>query len=1068
MEGKEHGIILLNKLQLPEIKTKTLRRRRLLNFIAKNLDKKVILLCAGAGYGKTTLLSHLLSEKRIRIVYYHLERKDAEPVVFFSYLIAGIRRINPSFGHKLEGLRHLFNHPQRSLEIIAGTSLNEIVENIRDDIYIILEDYHALHPSVSIDKMLDYIFNHMPANLHFIITSRSNPEVSFLQMITRDEFLELGADELRFTKEEIRRLFEKTYSMSLKRKDLEWVEKYSEGWPVSLRLMLQSTNYLEGIRASDHTRMVISNFLQSQASLFNYFAQEIFFQETPRMRDFLLDCSVFEWLSPGLCDAVTGRKNTARLLSDLTKRNAFIVRIPEHGYRLHNLFRDFLYSKLTDERRRKQLYLRAGNYFATKRKYDEAFGFFLHAKAYKKMVHIVRKIGSKFIGQGRSAMLCNYVEQIPRAIVNRNPDLLITFSQALSLVGRLEDARRNCVKARRILQKSIKTKGRYADMLYVLGGIHNTLGKRATAMRYFRNALAVCPRTAHLTRAAILNSLGSLHNMIGGKHLSIAIGYFQKALGIAQKSHYKEIEASILNNWAWGEWKMGNLNEAYAKLTEAIPILERNFSPGCGAGFYNAAQYSLLLGYNKQSKAILDLGVQTCGPYNDIWSLATIWKGYATFFRKTGDLKKAAQYASKALQSYEKLGVDRLIVAALTEICEINIANRDYASAEKHVSSIWLHKKVRDDADAIPIHLTVSRLKSAQGKIQQAEEMLIIALQLAEKFGEILQRFLAYMELTKLLYKKMDRNESYKVLRKAIEISNLKGYDHLLVEYLQRETWMLQAIREMDIRRNYVVGIIKKSKLDIHWIDGFLFGVPKVTVDDHLITEGAWRTVKAKKLFFYLLLHRKERVSSDMLVDALWPDVSRRKGGDSLRKAMQHIREIMGSELGATAELVNSVKGVYEISPSISIWLDVNEFDSLHNRALKSLDDVEKETALQRAMDLYKDGFAVGWYDRWVDDLRRYYQGRYEECLAGLASMYCRKGRYNESAGLSEKLLSVNFLDECYHRQYMETLGRLGRYRDIEGNFEKLKKTLEQELKAEPQRKTIELYKSLIKANTAH
>jgi LuxR family maltose regulon positive regulatory protein len=162
MEGKEHGIILLNKLQLPEIKTKTLRRRRLLNFIAKNLDKKVILLCAGAGYGKTTLLSHLLSEKRIRIVYYHLERKDAEPVVFFSYLIAGIRRINPSFGHKLEGLRHLFNHPQRYLEIIAGTFLNEVVENIRDDIYIILEDYHALHPSVSIDKMLDYVFNSSP------------------------------------------------------------------------------------------------------------------------------------------------------------------------------------------------------------------------------------------------------------------------------------------------------------------------------------------------------------------------------------------------------------------------------------------------------------------------------------------------------------------------------------------------------------------------------------------------------------------------------------------------------------------------------------------------------------------------------------------------------------------------------------------------------------------------------------------------------------------------------------------------------------------------------------------
>jgi LuxR family maltose regulon positive regulatory protein len=1068
MEGKEQGIILLNKLHPPEIKTKTLRRGRLLRLISRNLDKKVILLCAGAGYGKTTLLSHFLSENRIRTVYYHLERTDAEPVVFFSYLIAGIRRINPSFGRKLEGVQHLFNYPQRYLEIIAGTFLNEVVENIREDIYIILEDYQTLHPSVSIDKMLDYVFKHMPANLHFIITSRSNLEVSFLQMIARDEFLELGADQLKFTKEEIRRLFEKTYAMSLKRKDLEWVEKYSEGWPVSLRLMLQATNYLEGIRASDHTRMAISNFLQSQASLFNYFAQEIFFQETPRVRDFLLDCSVFEWLSPGLCDAVTGRKNTARLLSDLTKRNAFIVRIPEHGYRFHNLFRDFLYSKLTDERRRKQLHLRAGNYFAIKCKYDEALGFFSHAKAYERMVHIVRKIGSNFIGQGRSAMLCNYVEQIPLAILNRNPDLLITFSQALSLVGRLEDARRNCIKARGILRKRGKTKGRYADVLYVLGGIHNTLGKRATAMRYFRSALAVCPRRAHLTRAAILNSLGSLHNMIGGKHLSMAIGYFGRALRIAQKADYKDIEASILNNWAWSEWKMGNLNEAYAKLSEAIPILEKNFSPGCGAGFYNAAQYSLLLGYDKQANAILDLGIQTCSPYNDIWSLATIWKGYAIFFRKTGDLKKASQYAHKALQSYEKLGVDRLIVSTLTEICEINIANADYPSAENNVSSIWLHKKSRDDADTIPIYLTVSRLKSAQGKIQQAEETLLIALQLVEKFGEILQRFLVYLDLSKVYYIKRDLHESYKALREAIEISALKGYDHLLVEHLQREIWMMQAIREMDIQRNYVVGIIKKSKLNIHWIDGFLFGVPKVAVNDHSISDNAWKTIKAKKLFFYLLLHKNEKVGSDMLVDALWPGASPRKGGDSLRKAMQHIREIMGLELGTAVELINSVKGVYEVSPSISIWLDVNEFDGLHDRAQKCLDDADKEHTLQKAVDMYKDGFAVGWYDRWVDDLRRYYQCRYEECMAELARIYCRKGRYLESAELSERLLSLNFLDERYHRQHMETLGRLGRYRDIEDNFEKLKATLKKELKVKPQQETIELYKSLTKANTAH
>jgi LuxR family maltose regulon positive regulatory protein len=1062
MEGKGQSIILFNKLQPPEIKTKTLRRRRLLRMISKNLDKKVILLCAGAGYGKTTLLSHFLSENKIHAVYYHLERTDAEPGVFFSYLIAGIRRVNPAFGSKLQGLRHLFHFPQRYLEIIAGTFLNEIDENVRGDIYIILEDYHALQPSGLIDKILDYFFKHMPSNLHFIISSRSDPGISFTQMTARDEFLELGIEQLKFTKEEIRLLFEKMYSIHLKRRELEWVEKYSEGWPVSLRLMLQSTHYLEGIRSSDHTRIVIGNFLQSQASLFNYFAQEIFFQEGPSMRDFLLDCSVFEWLSPGLCAAVTGRRNTARLLSDLTKRNAFVVKIPEHGYRFHNLFRDFLYSKLTDDKRRKELCLRAGDYFAAQEKYDEALGLFARAKAYTKMISIMQKIGANFIAQGRSTILCNYIEQIPRSIINRTPVLLVTYAQALTLAGRLEDARRICIKAYGILRKKKRAAHQLANVLYALGGIHNTLGERASAMRYYRKASDVCPRSADLTRAAILNSLGSLHNMIGGKHLGDAIGHFEKALMIAQRGEYKDIQASILNNWAWSEWKMGNLNEAHAKLSEAIPILERNFSPGCGAGFFNAAQYSLLLGHSKQAKSLLDLGIQTCSPYNDLWSLATIWKGYAMYFRKIGDLKKAKQYAHKALQSYEKLGVDRLIVSALIEMCEIDIERRDYAGAEQSVSSIWLHKKSRDDADMISVYLVISKLKRAQGKTPQAEEMLLAARQLADRYGEVLQQFLADIELSSLYHHEGNESVSHEFLIRAIEMSRQKGYDNLLLAKLRHEKWMLEVVREKDIAQSYVMGIVKKGDTGIHWIYGNMFGVPQVKVDDCLIADEAWKTIKAKKLFFYVLCHKRERVSSDILVETLWPGTSYEKGNNNLRKAMQYIREATKPTLSEKDEIIHVVRGKYQISPNVFIDVDIDEFENLSRVAKSERNVDEKLRILQNAIDLYGNGFAVGWYDTWVEEMRLSYKRIYEECLSDLAHTYYDKAMYKEAASVSEKLISLNYLTEQHHHIYMRVLAHLGRFKDLEEDYRKLKKLLRKELKTDPQPGTSDLYNALL------
>lgn len=1067
MEGKAQGIILLSKLQPPELKTKTLRRRRLLNIMTKNLNKKVLLLCAGAGYGKTTLLSHFLLENKLPVVYYHLEKTDAEPVVFFSYLTAGMRRINPAFGNKVEGLKHLFNHPERYLDIIVGTFLNEITENIRSDIFIILEDYQTLQPSAMIDKILDLIFDHMPVNLHFIITSRSTPGISFLQLKTRDEFLELGTDQLRFTKQEIRRLFRRTFAIPLRNKDIDWVEKFSEGWPVSLRLMLQSSTYLEGVRASDYTRMVIGNFLQSQVSLFNYFAQEIFFQEQVRVRDFLVSCSLFEWLSPELCVAITGERNSARVLAELTKRNAFIVRIPEYGYRFHNLFRDFLRSKLTNRKRRQSILLRAGGYLCRVRKYDEALKYYDQANAYGKISSIIVEIGTEFIGQGRSAMLCSYIEKIPATVRNNNALILINYTQALIQIGRLAEAKRSGLRAYAQLIKRKTMKRRCADVLYSLGGIGLNLGQYRTAERYYKKALKVCPPGSLLTRASILNSLGSLNTALGGQRLKKAVIFFAEALKIGQKGRYKEIEASILNNWAMSEQKMGNLHEAYDKLERMVPILERHFSPGCGAGFFNAARLSVLLGYEKEARSILDLGLRTCSPYNDVWSLAALWNGYALLYQETGDLTKARQYADKALKVFEKLGVERLIIITMNEIAKMSIASRDYFEAERLISAIWMRKKLHDDTEAIPILLTEAQLRMRQGEIRQAEDILCKALALAGQLGEILQRFLIHLVLSKLYYTKRSYEECANSLGEAIRISKEKGYDHLLLRELQCEKWILKMIREKNIEKEYVTTTIKKSKFDIHWIDAFLFGVPRVLIDDRVIADDAWRTIKAKKLFFYLLLNKDKKVNSDTLIEALWPGIPLKKGSDSLRKAMQHIREMSELDFAKDRQLVFVGKGLYQIASDISVQLDTDEFDSLYKQMRESKDNDARQQLLQIIIDLLKEGFAVGWYDKWVEERRLYYQRVYEECLSALASVYYDKAMYEDTVSICEMLLSLDFLEERYHRLYMSALAKLGRLAKIEGDYEKLKKVLKKQLKAEPQKVTTELYSSLVKADTA-
>ena len=463
-----------------------------------------------------------------------------------------------------------------------------------------------------------------------------------------------------------------------------------------------------------------------------------------------------------------------------------------------------------------------------------------------------------------------------------------------------------------------------------------------------------------------------------------------------------------------------------------------------------------------EAKSVLDLGAKTCSAYNDMWSMVALWSGYGLLYQEAEDLVKARQYANRSLQLAEKLGVDRLTVMAMHEMCKVNLADGDYGESEKCISSMWSLKKIRDDADSIPIHLTEARAKMAQERLDDAAKVLAEALHLARKFGEIFQQFLIDIELARLFHLQNDEGRACEFLSYAISISQDKGYDYLLLKNLQRHKWMLQEIRAHDIRQEYVKAIIKKSDLDIHWVDAFLFGVPRVLIDDQPIDDKVWQTLKTKKLFFYLMLYKGEKVTGDRLIETLWPEVPREKGSGSLRKAMQYIREATRKSLRMEGDLLYSVRGAYQILPDIPINLDTDEFEFLLYRVKETQDEIEKRRLLERAVSVYRDGFASGWYDDWVEEMRLYYQRKYEECLVLLADVYDGTGNHLDALNVCRKLIALNLLDETYYCRLMKTLAHLGRYNEIKQVFMGLKKSLKKELRAEPRTETLEVYHRLM------
>jgi DNA-binding SARP family transcriptional activator len=554
-----------------------------------------------------------------------------------------------------------------------------------------------------------------------------------------------------------------------------------------------------------------------------------------------------------------------------------------------------------------------------------------------------------------------------------------------------------------------------------------------------------------------------VYTQIGGRNLIQARKYFEKALQIAQKNRYKKLEASILNNWAMNEWKTGDLNQAYLKLSKIVKLLKKHFSPHCGSGFFNASRLSLLLGNKKEARSVLDAGIKICSAYNDLWSMGTLWKGYSILYQELGDLKKAKQFIAKSLEIYEKLGIVRLIVTALNELSKINIAVGALSEAEKNLSAIWWFKKNRNDPESIPILLTEAKLKITQNRFNEAKNALTEALKLTQKFKQIFNSFLINIQMSKVYYSQGNVERALSALEKAVTLSRSKGYEYLLLQELQKENWMLQAIKRENIEKEYIISIIKKSKLDIHWVDAFLFGVPKVFIDDCEIPDDAWKTIKAKKVFFCLLLHKNEKINFDSIISAIWPNASYKSGRYSFRKARQHIRQAFKSNIEGFGDLIVSNKDLYQISPQVSVKLDIDEFQNLvmQSKSLKN-DDMKLKLYLQRALSIYRKDFAVGWYDDWVEDARHYYQGLYEDCLGMLVDLYFKRDKFKDAINLYKKLLLLNFYNEEYHRKLMLSYAKLGRYKEIKQDFEKLKQVLWKELQSEPQQKTINLYNSLI------
>jgi LuxR family maltose regulon positive regulatory protein len=242
------------------------------------------------------------------------------------------------------GLAHALQSTQPpAAESLLTVLLNEVAA-LPDAIVLVLDDYHLVD-SPPVDDALAFLLEHLPPQLHLVVTTREDPRLPLARLRARGQMTELRAADLRFTPDEAASFLNEAMGLELTAADLATLDTRTEGWIAGLQLAALS------MRGRDDVSGFIRSFAGDDRFVVDYLAEEVLRRQPEEIRDFLLRTSILDRLCGPLCDAVTDRVDSRRLLGSLEQGNLFLVPLDDKRwwYRYHHLFADVLQAYLLDE-----------------------------------------------------------------------------------------------------------------------------------------------------------------------------------------------------------------------------------------------------------------------------------------------------------------------------------------------------------------------------------------------------------------------------------------------------------------------------------------------------------------------------------------------------------------------------------------------------------------------------------------------------------------------------------------------------------------------------------------------
>ena len=587
--------------------------------------RKLTLISAPAGFGKTTLISNWLASGEWRAAWLWLDEGDSDPTRFLIYFVSALQTISPNLGAGiLDTLQSLQPPP---IEAILITLLNEIAA-IADKFIFVLDDYHML-AAKEVDNALTFLVEHQPPQMHLVITTREDPNLPLARLRVRNQLIELRASDLRFTPSEAAEFLNQVMDLNLSMEKVAALETKTEGWIASLQLAALS------MQGGQDMPGFIQAFAGNHQYIVDYLVEEVLQRQPESIRSFLLQTAILDRLNGPLCDVITSQTGGKARLEALQRGNFFLVPLDDkrYWYRYHHLFADVLRMHLMAEQPDQvpALHRRASEWYEQNGLAEDAIRHSLAGEDFERAAGLIELAAPTMRRSRQDAMLLSWMKALPDELFRVRPVLSIEYVGALLSNGELEGLENHLMNAERWLDAT--SDSRAVGEMVVMDE------------KEFRRL----PGSIAMYRAGLALIVGNIPD---------TVTYARQVLDLVpEDDHILRGGAAALLGLA--SWTIGDLDAAYQSYADGMAHLQKegNVADAIGGGIV-LADIRMVQGRLHDAMSIYKRGLQLAVEHGTpaLRGTADMYVGISAIERERNDLSAATQDLLRSKEQGEHTG----------------------------------------------------------------------------------------------------------------------------------------------------------------------------------------------------------------------------------------------------------------------------------------------------------------------------------------------------------------------------------------------------------------------------